>query len=220
MINNINRQFNKPYNPNSNSKSNSDKKIIREKIKYSSHYIRDGYKYDLETNSVSDPVSDPVSVSDSDSLDNNKYIQLEKEFDSKLNYDELFYPRNHGNIWSDVERIKIVKLLKKYEFTGDDLFDPNTIKKIAKKLERTEYAVKEEIKKMIYNKFIQGENYENISGSFNIPLSNIKSVLKSYIDKNSQKIITQLEKENKILKLQIDNIKLKKELYDFTIGQK
>ena len=122
-------------------------------------------------------------------------------------------PKNYGNLWNDKERNKIIKYLLKNKFdTNCELFNESTIYTISKKLERTEYAVKEELKKMIYNQYLAEFNYEKISKKFNMPVNNIKLIIKLYVDKNAKKIINQIEDENKILKLRIENIKLKKEL--------
>ena len=142
-------------------------------------------------------------------------IELEKEliYKSKSNYHGQIQPKNYGNIWTDDERKKIMKYLKKNIFCTDtSIFDEKNIMEIAKKLERSEFGDKEEIKKMIFCDFIGGLSHKNISLKFNIPVQNIKLLLKQHMDKNGKKIINSMECENKLLKLQIENIKLKLEL--------
>ncbi len=73
--------------------------------------------------------------------------KLEKEFTIKSGYNSSLHPKNHGNIWSDEERNKIIKYLLKNKFNKNyGMFDESNIFDIAKKIERSEYAVKEEIK--------------------------------------------------------------------------
>jgi hypothetical protein len=200
-MSNIDFEFN---NKNSNKKNKAFiNKIIENKI------IK--YSFTNDDKNDDDKNDDENYLSENDI----ELAKLDKELSLKSGTNSLLYPKNYGNIWLDEERKKIIKLLKKNEFDKHcGMFDDSVIFDIAKKLERTEYAVKEEIKKMIYNDYIEGSSYEKISTCFNIPVSNIKIILKIYIDKNSQKIINQMEKENKLIKLKIENIKLKKELYD------
>jgi hypothetical protein len=197
-------------------------KIIEDKI-IKNNFINGNNtnKNDLSENDLSENDLSENDLSENDS--NIKYAnqddieleKLDKELSLKSGYNSLLYPKNYGNMWLDEERKKIIKLLKKNEFDKNyGLFDESIIFDIAKKLQRTEYAVKEEIKKMIYNEYIEGSSYEKISEYFNIPVGNIKLILKIYIDKNSQKIINQMETENKLIRLKIENIKLKKELYE------
>ena len=111
------------------------------------------------------------------------------------------------------ERKIILKKMKKNNYlSGVSLFDDNVIKEISIKIERSEQGVKEEIKKMLFNEYIFGFSYEKLSVEYNIPIQNIKLLIKLYIEKNGKKIIGSIENENKLLKLQIENIKLRKEL--------
>lgn len=143
----------------------------------------------------------------------NELYDLEKELILKTKSNSISYPKNYGNTWIDEERIIILNLLKNNNLKYDSgLFNELSIIDIAKKLQRTEYGVREEIKKMIFMDLLNGNNYKKISEKFNIPESNIKLILKLYIEKNSKKIINSMELENYLLQLQIQNIKLKKEL--------
>ncbi len=65
---------------------------------------------------------------------------------------------------------------------------------------------------MIYIEYIKGYSYYKISEKFNIPVNNIKLITRIYIEKYGKKIINQFEFENKLLRLNVENIKLKKEL--------
>jgi hypothetical protein len=142
--------------------------------------------------------------------------KLEKELDEKSN---IIYPKNHGNLWSDEERLIILNYLKKNNYSNNiinynsNLYDEKIIQKIAKKTERSEYGIKEEIKKMIFNDYINVyDTLSKISKKYCIPEHNIKILIRIYLEKNGKKIIFPLEMENNILKLQVENIKLKKEL--------
>lgn len=148
-----------------------------------------------------------------DSSDIIELEKLENELVLKSKTNSILYPKNYGMLWTDAERMKIIKYLNKNKFEKKyGLFDELNIIDIAKKLERTEYGVKEEIKKIIYNEYINGMNYQKISQKLNIPESNIKLILKIYIEKNGKKLINILEYENRLLNLQVENIKLRKEL--------
>lgn len=189
-------ESNKLNKPNK-KKDNKIDKIINNKIIKNNDYIEDNYESNDE--------------------DYYELSKLDKELSLKSKSNSTVHPKNYGNLWTEQERQKILKYLTKNIFDKESgMFEESKIYDIAKKLERTEYAVKEEIKKMIYYDFIEGENLENISKKFNIPNSNIKLILKFYIEKNSKNNINQLEVENKLLKLKIENIKLRKELHEIT----
>jgi hypothetical protein len=139
--------------------------------------------------------------------------KLEKELILKSKINTIEYPKNYGNIWKDEERDKIIKYLKKNNISeNSNIFDDTIINDLANILERTEHGVKEEIKKMIFNDFMNGYDYNKLSKKFNFLETNIKLIIKMYIEKNGKKIINSLEFENKLLKYKIENIKLKKEL--------
>ena len=139
--------------------------------------------------------------------------KLDREFILKTKSNSIQYPKNYGNLWTDKERDKILKYLKKNNFNEtNEIFDEIVIIKLAKKLERTEYGIKEEIKKMIFNEYLEGFKYDKISEKFNIPETNIKLLIKLFIKKNGKKYLNSIEYENTLLKLKIENIKLKKEL--------
>jgi len=139
--------------------------------------------------------------------------KLEKELYTK-SHDSLNHPKNYGNLWTEDERKIILNYLKKNNFSNNSsLYDESIIKKIANKTERSEYGVKEEIKKMMFNDYINNFNsYDELYKKYNIPENNIKSLVKIYLEKYGKKILYPIELENKILKYQVENIKLRKEL--------
>ena len=183
---------------------------LQKKIKKLSHEFEN-------KKSINEIISDKIVKNDvnntndlSDINDELELIKLDEELLIKL---DVTNPKNHGKIWSESERKKIKKLLQNNIYkNNNELFDEQNILVISKTLERTEYAIKEEIKKMLFNDYMNGIYYDNLTKIYNIPESNIKIIIKLFIDKNSKKIIDQLENENKLLKLKVENIKLKKEI--------
>jgi len=175
-------------------KSSSVNDLIGNKI------IKQIYNDNIDNNNI-----------DNDNIDNdnndldilNEEIELEK-LDKELNIkSHMFknYPKNYGNLWTENERKIILKYLKKNIFSNNsNLYDELQIQKIAKKTERSEVGVKEEIKKMIFNDYI-GEFYSltQLSTKYNIPKHNIKIMIKIYLEKYGKKILYPLEIENKIL---------------------
>ncbi len=134
--------------------------------------------------------------------------ELEYELETKYN---TGLPKNYGSKWSQNEISYIFEKLKKGDLK--DLTESSeVIKKIAKKLNRSVGGVYVIIKKTIFDKYLNGYDPESISNEFNITFQSVKSIIKSFITKDSDITINLLEKENKLLKLKIENIKLKKEL--------
>lgn len=124
-------------------------------------------------------------------------------------------PKNYGNLWTEDDRKIILRYLKKNNYSNNNLnlYDESVIQKIAKKTERSEIGIKEEIKKMIFKDYIWNfETYTKLAQKYNIPEHNIKILIKLYLEKYGEKILYPLEIENKILKYQVENIKLKYEL--------
>jgi hypothetical protein len=134
---------------------------------------------------------------DYDLYNNNKILT---NFEMKNNL-----PCNYGNKWTEEERKILLKLLN----------EGNEIEEIALELSRSTGGIKAEIRKIVFNKYMQGIDIEMISKELNIIYKNIKSIIKFYLDKNCDNEIYTLEKENKLLKLKIENIKLKNELKEF-----
>jgi len=193
--------YNKIY-----SKTKSINKLINEKI--SNNKLENKLFYSNINN------KDKQYESESDNDNDIELELLEKELTAKTSNNTMVYPKNYGNFWSDKERKVILKNLNKNQDKNHEgLFDETSITKIAQKIERTEHAVKEEIKKMIFNDFINGYDYSFIENKFNTKKKNNKIIIKSYLEKNGKKIINLMETENKIISLQLENIKLKKELF-------
>jgi hypothetical protein len=154
--------------------------------------------------------------------ENNELDILHDEIELEKLENELYtkshiiknYPKNYGNLWNDDERKIILSNLKKNNYINNpNLYDELVIEKIAKKTERSEHGVKEEIKKMIFNDYIYNlYSYCELANKYHIPEHNIKLLIRIYIEKYAKKILYPIEIENKILKYQIENIKLKKEL--------
>lgn len=183
--------------------SSSVNDIIGNKIK-SNKIIKQTYYNDVNN----DDTNDLDMLSDEIELE-----KLEKELEIK-SHGFINHPKNYGNFWTEDERTLILNYLKKNKYINNsNLYDETQIQKIAKKTERSEAGVKEEIKKMIFNDYI-GEFYSltQLSTKYNIPEHNIKILIKLYLEKYGKKILYPIEIENKILKSQVENIKLKKEL--------
>ncbi len=142
-----------------------------------------------------------------------EYENLEKELDNKINKN---YPKNYGSKWSDKDKIKLSKYLinSKYQifFDSDDIL----INKLANKFGRSVGGIKAEIRRMVFEKYINGEDIELISKTYNIIYRDAKQIIKLHLEKESDNEINILEKENKLLKLRIENIKLRDELKNIT----
>ena len=133
---------------------------------------------------------------------NNKK-NIVSEFETDINgVIKANMPSNYGNKWSDEERKRLIKLLK-------NSYD---IDVIATKLNRSEGGIKAEIKKIVYAKYTEGIDAEGISKELNIVYNNLKSMIKVSIDQECENDINNLEKENKLLRLKIENIRLHKKL--------
>jgi hypothetical protein len=143
-------------------------------------------------------------IKDMSKWQNNKK-NIVSEFETDVNSNNEIkknIPSNYGNKWTDEERKRLVKLLK-------NSYDVDVI---ASKLNRSEGGIKAEIKKIVYAKYMNGIDAEEISKELNIVYNNIKSIIKVSIDQECENDINNLEKENKLLQLKIENIRLHKKL--------
>ena len=141
-------------------------------------------------------------IKDMSKWQNNKK-NIVSEFETDINgVIKANMPSNYGNKWSDEERKRLIKLLK-------NSYD---IDVIATKLNRSEGGIKAEIKKIVYAKYKEGIDAEGISKELNIVYNNVKSMIKVSIDQECENDINNLEKENKLLRLKIENIRLHKKL--------
>lgn len=128
-------------------------------------------------------------------------------------YDNLendLLPKNYGNKWSDEDKELLVELLKKSATKEIDYVE------IALKLGRSEGGVKGEVKKMIIKRYLNGEEPDLIAIELNIQYKFVKILIKSYIDNEISNDIENLEKENKFLKLKIENMELRKNMQKLT----
>lgn len=196
----------------------SANKLIENKIKSSKKFLNE-HDDNNESNGINnlDNLDNLNDLSDEIELE-----KLEKEFAFKCS-NGTTQPKNYGNMWNDEERKIILSYMKKNNYsssfndsnglTGSNLYDDKIIQKIAKKTERSEHGVKEEIKKMIFNDYMgEFDTYSKLSIKYNIPEHCIKVLIRIYLEKYGKKILYPLEIENKILKYQVENIKLRTEL--------
>jgi len=156
-----------------------------------------------------------------DESENNSENELEKEFELKFNKK---IPVNFGNKWTDAERDDLIKLLKNKKSKNEDnklnskIYDPELqlkkvfILEIADKFGRTEGGIISEIKKIIFNMYMNCNDQSQISNELNLPLKSVKSIIRIFIDKECENEIKTLEKENRLLKLKIENYNLRTEL--------
>lgn len=135
------------------------------------------------------------------------YEELEKELDNKNTH-----PKNYGSKWSDSDKKKLLKYLtnSKYKIFYDS--DDIMINKVASRLKRSVGGIKAEIRRVVFEKYICGTDIESISSELNIIFKDVKQIIKLHLEKESDSEINVLEKENKLLKLRIENIKLRDEL--------
>jgi hypothetical protein len=182
--------------------TSSNSKIIIEDVENKFYNILDTDDSDSESN------NEILSNSEVDEYDN-----LEKELDKKINKN---YPKNYGSKWSDKDKLKLEKYLSssKYQIFYDS--DDILINKLANKFGRTVGGIKAEIRRMVFEKYISGQDPESISKNFNIVYRDVKQIIKLHLERESDNEINILEKENKLLKLRIENIKLRDELKNIT----
>ena len=141
---------------------------------------------------------------------NSSNIIAELNSDLELHETDIFIkddskkklPSNYGNKWTDDDRNKLLSYLK----------DGKEIEFIAHSLDRSEGGVRGEIKKIIFNKYLEGDDATKISKEMNIIYKNVKSIIKIHLERDCESEIAILEKENKLLELKIKNLKLRNEL--------
>jgi hypothetical protein len=166
-------------------------------------------KYDQNQSDEQDESAESVdSVESEEQVESEEIDQLEIELESNIMNG---LPKNFGTKWLEEEILTVLAMLKKHKIK--DLSESNkTIIRIANKLNRSIGGVFGIIKKTVSDKYINGADIEEIATELNLTFQTVKSIIKSYLIKDSDNIINLLEKENKLLKLKIENIKLKKEL--------
>lgn len=111
-------------------------------------------------------------------------------------------PFNYGAKWTEDERTLVIKYLKRSE----------EIETIAEKLNRSIGGVDAEIQKIVYNKYKDGVSSEDISNELNLTFASVQSIIKNMTRKYADQEIAYLEKENKLILLKIENLKLQQEL--------
>ena len=111
-----------------------------------------------------------------------------------------------------------LELFKKYSNSFGEIItivkhdvDENIIA-ISIKLERSEGGVRGEIRKMIIFRYLMGDDSETITDDMNLPLSYTKMIIKNYLDKDAEADIIILKRENELLKLRVENVKLQNSL--------
>jgi len=191
-------------------KINSKKKSNLIFEKYDGNISNKSNKSNGSDELVESTESDESDKSDkSDELVESEEIdELEKELETNISNG---LPKKFGTKWLEEEISTVLVMLKKHKIK--DLTESNkTIIRIADKLNRSVGGVFGIIKKTVSDRYINGEEIEEIANELNLTFQTVKSIIKSYLIKDSDNIINLLEKENKLLKLKIENIKLKKEL--------
>jgi hypothetical protein len=141
----------------------------------------------------------------------NNIIGLEKDLESLINND-IEIPKNSGKIWNKKDRKMIIKILNKNNDKIENIYTDKIIYTISEKLGRSNNSILNEIKKVIFNKFLEGKEFEEISNELNIEEENINLIIKLYDDGLINKQINFFEKQNKLLKLKLENINLRKEI--------
>jgi hypothetical protein len=123
-----------------------------------------------------------------------------------MSSDNINKPKNFGSKWTDSERENLLNMISK-----DNDVDENIIA-ISIKLERSEGGVRGEIRKMIIFRYLMGDDSETITDDMNLPLSYTKMIIKNYLDKDAEADIIILKRENELLKLRVENVKLQNSL--------
>ena len=141
--------------------------------------------------------------------EDNNLQELEDEFELVVN--NINIPKNNGKLWNKKDRQKIIKMLNKNNIINN-IFTDKIIFEIANKLERSDNSIRNEIKKIIFNKYLEGKDNEEISKELNIDDDNINLIIKLYNDQEINKYILYFEKQNKLLKLKLENCQLRNEL--------
>ena len=141
----------------------------------------------------------------------NNIIGLEKDLESLINND-IEIPKNSGKIWNKKDRKIIIKILNKNNNKIENIYTDKIIYTISEKLGRSNNSILNEIKKVIFNKFLEGKEFEEISNELNIEEENINLIIKLYDDGLINKQINFFENKNKLLKLKLENINLRKEI--------
>ena len=131
-------------------------------------------------------------------------------YDSLDNDTNENVPKNYGNKWSDEDKKQLIDFLKQNKNKEIDYLS------IADKLGRSEGGVKGEVKKMIITRYLSGEEADIITLDLNVQYKFVKMLIRSYIDNEIDNDIVSLEKENKFLKLKMENMELRKNIFNLS----
>jgi hypothetical protein len=142
-------------------------------------------------------------VDSKESKESKELTELELENELEMIQKQKDYPKNYGNRWTPSDKALLLELL------GSNTLDPVDFNLIGQKLGRTEGGVKGEVKKMILEKYFGGDDVETISKFINLKYKFVKMTILSYIENEIDKDIGNLEKENKLLKLKLENKELR-----------
>ena len=172
----------------------------------------------LENHSNSSKIStkeNKITINKSISNNTSKFKKIKSQLidetsDLYKNLENELLPKNFGNKWTDEDKKLLISLLR--QSTNNEIDYAN----IALKLARSEGGVKGEVKKMIITRYLNGEDAELIAIDINVRYKFVKILIKSYIENEIDTDITNLEKENKLLKLKMENMELRKNIYKLT----
>jgi len=131
-------------------------------------------------------------------------------YDSLDNDTNENVPKNYGNKWSDEDKKQLIDFLKQNNNKEIDYLS------IADKLGRSEGGIKGEVKKMIITRYLSGEEADIITLDLNVQYKFVKMLIRSYIDNEIDNEIVSLEKENKFLKLKMENMELRNNIFNLS----
>lgn len=196
----------------------STKASINKIIKKTNKFIETNDNFDNldDLDILSNMLDEQISTQSKSTTSNNKNIKY-KQIEAKLIkntsdiYDSLDnIPKNYGNKWSDEDKTQLINFLKQNKNKEIDYLS------IADKLGRSEGGVKGEVKKMIISRYLSGEDANIIALDLNVQYKFVKILIRSYIENEIDNDIISLEKENKFLRLKMENMELRKNIFNLT----
>ena len=152
-----------------------------------------------------------INNNTNDNNTNDNIIELERDLEPLINNDIEIH-KNSGKFWNKKDRKSIIKILNKNNDKVENIYTDKIIYTISTKLGRSNNSILNEIKKIIFNKFLEGKEYEEISNELNIEEENIYLIIRIYDEKLVNKQINIFEKQNKLLRLKLENINLRTEI--------
>lgn len=206
--------------------SNTSKKNIKkkEKTEINIDIVKNIEQDDLDEldsllSSEQQTISTSKNITSKGKNNQKNFTNIKPEIQSKLIdntsdlYDTIDFenkPKNFGNKWSDEDKKQLVSLLKENKAVEINYNE------IANVLGRSEGGVKGEVKKMILTRYLNGEEPDLISVDLNVQYKFVKILIKTYIENEIDNDINNLEKENKLLKLKLENMELRKNIFNLT----